>query len=265
MQKTLKALWEGSQFAKENLSFRETAALILEKYSLERDTLLLGKEIPQEISEKIISDMKRAVSGEPLGYILGKVPFYKEEYLVGEGVLIPRCDSEVLVEEAIKRIPEGTRFLDICTGSGCLGISVLKSRPDLTAALLDISPFSERWAKANIEYHGVSDRCTFEHFDLMKEVPPKASAIIMNPPYITTEEMNTLPENVKKEPSLALFGGDDGLDFYRRIKSLELKDTLLIFEIGAGQGEALKTLFHGGEIIKDLSNNNRVFIHTNQP
>lgn len=260
MQKTLKALWEGSDFARENLNFRETVGLLLEKHGLERDTLLLGKSVEKVLQEKIASDMKRAVSGEPLGYILGKVPFYKEEYLVGEGVLIPRCDSEVLVEEAIKRIPEGTHFIDICTGSGCLGISVLKSRPDLRATLFDISPFSERWAVANVEYHNLSSRCEFRRFDLMKEIPPEASAIIMNPPYITSEEMKSLPENVRKEPSLALFGGDDGLDFYRRIKSLELKNTLLIFEIGSGQGDDVRALFGGGEIVKDLSGNDRVFI-----
>ena len=172
MQKILKELFEGSDFAKENLSFRETVSLILEKYSLDRDTLIMGREIEKSVAEKIISDFKRAISAEPLGYILGKVPFYKEEYLVGEGVLIPRCDSEVLVEEAIKRIPRSSHFLDICTGSGCIGLSVLKSRPDLTATLLDISPFSEKWAKKNIEYHGLEDRCTFKRFDLLKEALP---------------------------------------------------------------------------------------------
>lgn len=260
MQKTLKALWEGSRFAKENLNFRESVGLLLEKYSLPRDTLLLGKAIDKETEGRILADFEKAVSGYPLGYILGKVPFYKYDFLVGEGVLIPRCDSEALVEEAIKIIPKGTHFIDICTGSGCLGISVLKSRDDLTATLLDISPFSERWAKENIEYHGLEARCQFRHFDLMNEKPPKAAAIIMNPPYITSEEMELLPENVKREPSLALFGGQDGLDFYRRIKSLSIKDTLMLFEIGSKQGKDLQELFEGGEVIKDLSLNDRVFI-----
>ena len=260
MIKKLKAIWEESTFARENLSFRETVSLILEKYSLSRDTLLLDKEIEKHIAEKIVSDMERVVSGYPLGYILGKVPFYKYEFFVGEGVLIPRCDSECLVEEAVKTIPENSHFLDICTGSGCLGISVLLEREDLTATLLDISPFSQKWAKKNIEYHKLSKRCDFKHFDLMKSEPPLSSAIIMNPPYITAGEMKLLPENVKKEPSLALFGGDDGLDFYRRIKELSLKDTLLIFEIGSQQGDSLLSLFDGGKIIKDLSGNDRVFV-----
>ena len=260
MIKKLKALWEESDFARESLSFRETVGLILEKHSLSRDTLLLGKEIDEEVARSIISHMEMAVSGYPLGYILGKVPFYKYDFLVGEGVLIPRCDSEILVEEAVKRIPRGAHFLDICTGSGCLGLSVLLEREDLTATLLDISPFSEKWARKNIEYHGLSERCAFKHIDILKEEPEKAQAIIMNPPYITSEEMTALPENVKKEPSLALFGGEDGLDFYRRIKELSLKDTLLIFEIGSKQGKDLQDLFEGGEIIKDLSLNDRVFI-----
>lgn len=257
MLRTLKALWESSSFARENLNFLETVFLIGEKYGIDRNDFLLNKPIDKK---EIISDMEKAVSGYPLGYILGKVPFYKEEYLVGEGVLIPRCDSEVLVEEAIKRIPENAHFLDICTGSGCLGISVLKNRKDLTATLLDISPFSEKWAKENIVFNGVEDRCTFERFDLFSDTLPKAAAIIMNPPYITKEEMKALPENVKKEPSIALDGGESGLIFYEKIKSLDLKDTLLIFEIGSKQGKELKALFNKGEIIKDLSHNDRVFV-----
>ena len=219
----------------------------------------MGREIEKSTADRIIEDFKRAVSAEPLGYILGKVPFYKEEYLVGEGVLIPRCDSEVLVEEAIKRIPQNSHFLDICTGSGCIGLSVLKSRPDLTATLLDISPFSEKWANKNIEHQKLSHRCTFKRFDVLKEELPACDAIVMNPPYITKDEMKALPENVKREPSLALFGGDDGLDFYRRIKELSPQVPLL-FEIGFRQGDALIRLFEGGELIRDLSGNHRIYI-----
>ena len=260
MQKILKELFDESEFAKENLSFRETVSLILEKYSLDRDTLIMGREIEKSVADSIIFDFKRAVSAEPLGYILGKVPFYREEYLVGEGVLIPRCDSEVLVEEGVKRIPKNAHFLDICTGSGCIGLSILKSRPDLTATLLDISPIAEKWARKNIEYHGLEERCHFKRFDLLTEEIPQSDAIVMNPPYITKDEMKTLPENVKKEPSLALFGGEDGLDFYRRIKELS-PSSLLLFEMGYLQGDALLNLFGGGEVVRDLSGNDRVFIY----
>ena len=113
----LKALWQSSEFAVENLSFRETVGLLLEKYGYRRDAFLFGESVE---CPELVADFERAVSGEPLGYILGKVPFYKEEYFVEEGVLIPRCDSEIIVEKAIELIPEGAHFADVCTGSGCL-------------------------------------------------------------------------------------------------------------------------------------------------
>lgn len=258
MLRELKRLWQSSAFALENLSFRETVGLLLEKHGYARDSLLLGKEVD---CPELVTEFERAVSGEPLGYILGKVPFWKEEYLVEEGVLIPRADSETLVEKAISLIPENSHFVDICTGSGCLGISILRSRPDLSATLLDISPISKKVAEKNIEALGVTARCTFEPFDLFTSELPDCSAVIMNPPYITREEMKALPENVKREPSLALDGGEDGLDFYRFVASSPaFADKLLIFEIGFEQGKALTDLFNGGEIIKDLAGNDRVFI-----
>jgi release factor glutamine methyltransferase len=256
MKKRLYEIYDGSDFAKENLSFRETVSLILEKYGYSREAFLLDG-VP--FDERVERDFILAVSGEPLGYILGKVPFYREEYFVGEGVLIPRRDSEILVEVAAKKIPRNSHFLDICTGSGCIGISILKERPDLTATLLDISKASEFFAKKNIEKNGVADRCSFRLFDVLTQVPESASAIVMNPPYITIAEMDSLPENVKKEPSLALFGGEDGLDFYRRIRDIS-PDATLIFEIGAKQGKALQELFGGGEIIKDYCGFDRVFL-----
>lgn len=254
----LKKLWEASPFACENLAFRETVGLLLEKHGCSRDALLLGEKID---CPALVSDFERAVKGEPLGYILGRVPFWQEEYFVEEGVLIPRSDSETLVETAIRLIPENTHFIDVCTGSGCIGISVLCARRDLTATLLDISPVSEKIAKKNIEALGVSDRCQFRRFDLFSDAPPQCSAVIMNPPYITKEEMKALPENVKHEPALALDGGVDGLDFYRFVANCDdYADKLLIFEIGYEQGNDLRRLFNGGEVIKDLCGNDRCFI-----
>lgn len=254
----LKKLWQESDFARENLSFRETVSLLLEKYGYPRDSLLMGKQV---CCPELIKDFKRAVDGEPLGYILGKVPFYKEEYFVRQGVLIPRCDSEIIVEKAIELIPEGCHFVDICTGSGCLGISVLRSRRDLSATLLDISDVSEEIAKRNIVSLEVEDRCEFKHFDLFADSLPQCSAVIMNPPYITEAEMKELPINVMREPSLALYGGVDGLDFYRfAAASSEFKNKLLIFEIGCTQGAALKNMFNNGYTVKDLSGNDRCFI-----
>ncbi len=257
MLRELKRLWQSSDFAVENLSFRETVGLLLEKHGYPADALILGKEIhcPQ-----LAEDFERAVFGEPLGYILGKVAFFKEEYYVESGVLIPRCDSEIIAEKAIELIPEGAHFVDICTGSGCLGISTLRSRPDLTATLLDISPISERVAKRNIAALGVGDRCEFRRFDLFSDRLPDCSAVIMNPPYITSEEMKRLPLNVQREPSLALYGGTDGLDFYRfAANSPDFRDKILIFEIGCSQGADLLDMFGRGQITKDLCGNDRCF------
>lgn len=260
MYRKLKNLWESSDFAKENLSFRETVGLLLEKYGYSRDVFLLQKEIN---CPELVDDFKRAVSGEPLGYVLGKVPFYKEEYFVEEGVLIPRCDSETLVETAIEYLPRNTKFYDICTGSGCIGLSVANNRRDLTATLLDISPHSEKVAKKNVAALKLSDRVSFRRFDLFKDCDTlhDFSAVVMNPPYITASEMKQLPKNVLSEPSLALDGGEDGLDFYRFVAGSEVFDRkILIFEIGNKQGDALIELFGKGKIIKDLSGNDRVFL-----
>ncbi len=257
MLRELKRLWQSSAFAVENLSFRETVGLLLEKYGYSKDALILGEEIH---CPDLVKDFERAVLGEPLGYILGKVSFFKEEYYVESGVLIPRCDSEVIVEKAIELIPQNSHFVDVCTGSGCLGISTLCSRPDLTATLLDISPVSERVAKKNVEALGVGNRCEFCHFDLFSDKLPDCSAIIMNPPYITAEEMKKLPLNVQKEPSLALFGGNDGLNFYRyAANSPDFRNKTLIFEIGCSQGADLLAMFGKGEIVKDLRGNDRCF------
>lgn len=258
MLEELKRIWESSDFARENLAFRETVGLLLEKHGYSRDALLMGREIA---CPALVDDFKRAVSGEPLGYILGAVPFCNEEYFVEEGVLIPRADSELIVEKAVELIPEGSHFVDICTGSGCLGISVLCARPDLTASLLDISPVSERVARKNIFANGVDARCEFRRFDLFHDKLPKCSAIIMNPPYITASEMKELPVNVAREPFIALYGGEDGLDFYRFAASSEsFKNKLLIFEIGYRQGNDLVELFGGGTVEKDLCGNDRAFV-----
>lgn len=261
----LKKIWEESEFARENLSFHETLSLILEKKGYTLDHLLLEKEIDEKSRKEITSLFKRAVNGEVLGYLLGKVPFYDSDFFVKEGVLVPRRDSETLVECAIENVPKNTHFIDMCTGSGCIGLSILLKRDDLTATLCDISPVSEEVAKENISRLSLKDRCSFCSFDLFSdrlESLGDFSALVMNPPYITTEEMKALPENVKKEPALALDGGPDGLKFYRFLA--EKKDTLrgktLIFEIGYDEGESLVSLFGGGKIIKDLSKNDRVFI-----
>ena len=254
-----KKLYNSSEFARENLSFNETLSYLCEWQKAVFDPILLPV-LTDKQRGNILNAFGRVVDGYPLGYIVGKVYFYTSEFRVTEGVLIPRRDSEILVETAVKILPRNARFLDLCTGSGCLGLSILKEREDTEATLVDISDAALETARENAKLLGVENRCSFLKFDLLRENCnnlPEHDAIIMNPPYLTSGEMDAIPENVTHEPRLALDGGVDGLDFYRLFKKCE---KLMIFEIGAGQGDDLKSLYPDGRVILDLCRNPRVFI-----
>ncbi len=222
----------------------------------------LKSEFESDEKNRIFDKVKKALNGTPFQYAVGFAYFYTDTFSVCEGVLIPRAETEILVEKAIELIPENTHFLDLCCGSGCVGLSVLKHRPDTTATLVDISETALEVTRRNAEKLGVLNRARFEKMDILKEdvnTLSPFSAILMNPPYITGEEMKCLPDNVMREPSLALYGGEDGLLFYRRAKEWK-KDALFIFEIGSGQAESLLSLFPDGEIIRDFQKRDRIFI-----
>jgi len=254
-----KEIYNSSDFARENLSLNETLSYLCEWQGAEFDPILLP-ELTVEQRERLLDAFRRVVDGYPLGYLVGRVYFYSSEFVVKEGVLIPRRDSEVLVETAVEKLPPNSRFLDLCTGTGCLGLSVLLDRRDTVATLVDISDTALETARENARLLGVEDRCRFLKFDLLSEdlnTLPDCDAIIMNPPYLTSAEMNEIPENVVYEPRLALDGGVDGLDFYRLFEKCE---KLMIFEIGSGQKDDLKKLYPNGRTILDLCGNPRVFI-----
>ena len=253
-----RSIYKASSFAQENLSFHETLSYLSEWQGKSYDPMILP--CLTDFERKVILDsFRRVCEGYPLGYVVGKVWFYKSLFSVREGILIPRCDSEVLVETAVKLIPRQTHFLDLCTGSGCIGLSVLLERSDLTATLVDISDTALTVARENAQALGVFDRCRFLKKDLLSDLPklPEHSAIVMNPPYLTSDEMKNIPENVRFEPSLALDGGTDGLVFYRLF---EKSDKLMIFEIGSGQTDGLFSIYKRGRVVCDLSRNPRVFI-----
>ncbi len=209
---------------------------------------------------------RRLDSHEPLAYILGEWYFYDERYIVTPDVLVPQPDTEILVEQAIKLIPENSLFVDLCTGSGCIAVSVLCHRPDLRAYAVDISDEALAIARENAEINGVSDRIEFVCDDIMYgtfELPPY-SALLSNPPYIRSGVIPTLAEEVRAEPLIALDGGDDGLSFYRRIKELydggQVREALLFLEIGYDQAEDVKGIFGGGQVKKDYGGNDRLFM-----
>jgi release factor glutamine methyltransferase len=209
----------------------------------------------------------------PIKYILGECEFMGMNLIIKPGVLIPRPDTEILVEEVIKHINEKayTKVCDVCSGSGAIGISIAEFVKGAVITLYDISEEALAVSELNIERFDLSTRVSVEHSDLLQraiEQNKKFQVVVSNPPYIREEVIPTLMEDVKNyEPYIALSGGKDGLDFYRRItkESLQVleKGGLLAFEIGYDQREEVKAIllksgFNSIECISDLSGNDRV-------
>ena len=217
----------------------------------------------------LLDAIRRRASREPLQYILGKVGFYKEEYKVSPDCLIPRSDTEILVDLAVREMPKGGRFLDLCTGSGCVAISTLANTEDTTAIAVDISDGAIRIAKENAAINNVESRLTLLKADLMTEEDAffgAYDAVLSNPPYIRQDVYEGLEKEIFMEPSIAFVGGEDGLDFYRRILDLCPRMVkpggFIAMEIGFDQGDALLGLCRerglDGSIVKDLCGNDRV-------
>ena len=214
--------------------------------------------------------LARRLAHEPLAYLLGEAAFFRETYRVTPDVLIPRPDTERLVEEAIGRIPRGARIADLCCGSGCVGISTLANRPDLTCVSVDLSPAAVALTRENAQRNGVADRLSAVVADLFS-LPADLrgfDAILCNPPYIARAMIPTLAPEVLQEPREALAGGDDGLDFYReiarRLPSLLAPNGLALLEIGYDQAEAVTAIFRADgispSILLDYGGNPRVAV-----
>lgn len=210
--------------------------------------------------------LNRLEDGDPFAYVIGEWYFYSETYKVSPDCLIPRPDTEHIVDYLIKNLPENAVFADLCTGSGCIAISTLKHRPDVKAIAIDISEGALALAKENSALNGVSDRISFVKKDVLKGdclSDMILDAISANPPYIPSGVIPTLSEQVRREPIIALDGGGDGLDFYRVIFDSYKRNVksggFIVCEIGYDQGEAAKELF-GCKIYKDYGGNDRVAV-----
>ena len=211
----------------------------------------------------------------PIKYILGETEFMGLDFNVEEGVLIPRGDTEILVEEVLSIINEedDLNVCDLCSGSGAIGISIANYRKKINVEEIDFYEVPEKVTKKNIIKHGLEGRVKFIKSDLLKEPinqGKKYDVIVSNPPYIKADEISNLMDDVKKyEPHTALDGGDDGLVFYKRIIE-ESKTTLnnegvLAFEIGYDQGEEVSNLmkeagFYNIKLVKDLAGLDRVVL-----
>ncbi len=205
-----------------------------------------------EFERKVEALLERRLGGEPLAYIIGEWEFMGLSFDINENVLIPRVDTEVLAEAVIKEI--GTkkyRVLDLCTGSGCLGISIGMSCPESSIVLADISPKALQIARKNVRRNRITARAVCVAADAMKAASVALGSfdvIVSNPPYIRTEELAKLDDSVKfYEPVLALDGGEDGLDFYRAIipgyKHALKNGGLIMFECGVGQSKDIENIF----------------------
>ena len=227
--------------------------------------------IDEEMSEEQVREfevlIKKRAERVPLQYITGEQEFMGLTFHVNSNVLIPRQDTETLVEEALKVIKPGMKVMDMCTGAGCVLISILKNAHDVEGIGYDISKQAINVAKENAKFNEVT--AVFERSDLFEDVVENDfDVIVSNPPYIPTDVVATLmPEVSQFEPREALDGKGDGLYFYSKIleqcKNYMKQDGYILFEIGCEQGDAVSTMmrlagFSEVRVIKDLARNDRV-------
>lgn len=246
---------------------------------LGKDKLYLITNKEEEVSKFKVQEFYRLISKRkekmPIKYILKNTEFMGLEFYVEEGVLIPRSDTEILVEEALKFINYNKEYevCDLCCGSGAIGISIACLRENTKVDLIDYYDIPEKVTKRNILRHKLNKRANFIKSDLLKEVineDKKYDILLSNPPYIKEEVIGTLMDDVKNyEPHTALSGGEDGLYFYRKIvddsDKILKENGILAFEIGHDQGDEVSKLmiekgYKNVKVVKDLAGHDRVVI-----
>lgn len=229
----------------------------IKRSELDSDGVIIKSKQAKEI-ESVVS---RRLTGRPLWYVIGDTEFYGCKIKVDERVLIPRPETEILAEQVVRTVEEGDKILDLCTGSGCIAVAVAKNCKDkkvqVTAA--DVSEAALMLAKENANLNSVD--VNFVRSDLFSKVHGRFNIIVCNPPYIKSDEISSLQSEVKNyEPRIALDGGDDGLDFYRRLAKdvtrYLVKGGMLMLECGEGQAEEVLKLFEKRDyamVVKDYS------------
>ena len=261
----------------EKISTPKLKARMLLQYVLKKTRQYLIVYDNQKLTEKEEQDYLRyielLVQGEPIEHITHQKEFMKLNFYVDENVLIPRQDTEILVEEVIKiaKKIKAKKILDLCTGSGAIAVSLAKYLENIQLTALDISRKALDIAIANAKNNQVQEKITFVESNLFQALgKEKYDIIVSNPPYIRREELPTLDREVRKEPRLALDGGDDGLDFYRKIIDQGYEylkyGGYICLEIGFDQKEEVMQIikdrkqYIGTYCKKDLYDNDRVIV-----
>ena len=273
------ALFQGSKILKFNniRSFNlDSEILLSSSLQLDRSQLILNldKKIKNKEKEFFFNYIERRKKCEPIAYITGYKEFWKNKFKVDKNVLIPRPDTETIVEQVLNdlNINSAKKILDIGTGSGCILLSILRERKKCTGVGVDISKNAIKLAKYNAKIQHIKNRIRFLNSDIDNFYGDKYDLIISNPPYVKLHKINSLDKDIKSfEPKVALNGGVDG---YTKIRLTIKKSSTLIkkrgklfLEVGFDQTrETLKLLklngFYTNKVVKDLANANRCLVST---
>ena len=274
-------IWITEYFTEKGIDPPRLSAELLLSHVLQMKRIELYTQFNKPVTSQQLDQLhdliKRAGRYEPIAYLIGKTEFYSLEINVTPDCMVPRPETELLVERAIEflRTRSGTQFVcDLCTGSGCVAVAIAKNFSDARIIATDISDAALKVAATNIQKHRIENRITLLAGDLFDPLVPqidteKFDLIVCNPPYVSASEFETLPKNVKDyEPKSSLFAGTDGLDIHSRIienaDSFLKPDAVLMLEIGYAQGQVIRQLlertgtFGEIKIEKDFNKNDRI-------
>ncbi|MHA7629583.1 peptide chain release factor N(5)-glutamine methyltransferase [Corallococcus sp. M7] len=271
--------WTTGHFEKRGVDAPRLTAEILLAHVLKTGRVRLYVDLDRPLSKDELAAFKalieRRLAGEPTNYLTGAKEFYNRPFKVDARVLIPRPETELLVEAVLHAVPKDapSRVLDVCTGSGCIAISVAAERPQATVLATDLSRDACALARENAQALGVAERVSVLEGDLFSPLPPDATfrVVVSNPPYIDSGDIAGLSAEVRREPRLALDGGPDGLVALRRViqgarRVLE-PGGLLALEMGETQGSAVLELlraagYSDARVEKDLERRERMAFGT---
>jgi release factor glutamine methyltransferase len=277
--------WTTDHFTEKGIDPPRLSAELLLSHVLQMKRIELytqfDKPVPKEHLDQLHNLVERAGRHEPIRYLIGKTEFYSLEFEVGPDCMIPRPETELLVERAIeflRRRPGRQLICDLCTGCGCITIAIAKNFPNADIIATDICDAALGIAAKNVEKHNLHDQVKLLCGDLFDPLIPqldvaKFDLVVCNPPYVSAAEFESLEPNVKAYgPRIALYAGEDGLDVYRRIidkiDPFLKSDAALMLEIGYAQGHPVRELLQQTEcfnkitIEKDFHNNDRIVTAT---